>query len=133
MCYNHSRSDYMLNKINKDYKDDIKKIRLFLSSRPQVKGCFCYGIGEEFTGKKLNIKVPDDIKFGDEKALKKLKIPEEVIKSSSDDVEKQTLQAMEGFIHNLNTMHARAGAQVPFTSINSITGHPQISTGIGRD
>jgi ribonucleoside-triphosphate reductase len=25
---------------------------------------------------------------------------------------------MEGFIHNLNTMHSRAGAQVPFTSIN---------------
>lgn len=27
-------------------------------------------------------------------------------------------QAMEGFIHNLNTMHSRAGAQVPFSSIN---------------
>ncbi len=25
---------------------------------------------------------------------------------------------MEGFIHNLNTMHSRAGAQVPFSSIN---------------
>ncbi len=25
---------------------------------------------------------------------------------------------MEGFVHNLNTMHSRAGAQVPFTSIN---------------
>lgn len=29
-----------------------------------------------------------------------------------------TYQAMEGFIHNLNTMHSRAGAQVPFSSIN---------------
>ncbi|MGN1351589.1 MAG: anaerobic ribonucleoside triphosphate reductase [Clostridia bacterium] len=27
-------------------------------------------------------------------------------------------QAMEAFIHNLNTMHSRAGAQVPFSSIN---------------
>ena len=29
-----------------------------------------------------------------------------------------TYQAMEGLIHNLNTMHSRAGAQVPFSSIN---------------
>lgn len=29
-----------------------------------------------------------------------------------------TFQAMEAFIHNLNTMHSRAGAQVPFSSIN---------------
>lgn len=31
---------------------------------------------------------------------------------------RDTYQAMEGFIHNLNTMHSRAGAQVPFSSIN---------------
>lgn len=29
-----------------------------------------------------------------------------------------TYQAMEAFIHNLNSMHSRAGAQVPFSSIN---------------
>ena len=32
--------------------------------------------------------------------------------------EKITYQAMEAFVHNLNTMHSRAGAQVPFSSIN---------------
>lgn len=32
--------------------------------------------------------------------------------------ERDTYQAMEGLIHNLNTMHSRAGAQVPFSSIN---------------
>lgn len=30
----------------------------------------------------------------------------------------ETYKAMVGFIHNLNTMHSRAGAQVPFSSIN---------------
>ncbi|MCL2188851.1 MAG: anaerobic ribonucleoside-triphosphate reductase [Defluviitaleaceae bacterium] len=30
----------------------------------------------------------------------------------------ETYQAMEGFIYNLNTMHSRAGAQVPFSSVN---------------
>ena len=32
--------------------------------------------------------------------------------------DRQTFQAMEAFIHNLNTMHSRAGAQVPFSSVN---------------
>ncbi|MBR3414444.1 anaerobic ribonucleoside triphosphate reductase [Candidatus Saccharibacteria bacterium] len=72
----------------------------------------------EFADKHLKIEIPDDIKFGEDEKLKKLKVPASVIKASTEDTEKQTFQAMEGFIHNLNTMHSRAGAQVPFTSIN---------------
>ena len=72
----------------------------------------------KFTGKKLDLEVKDDYAFGDDDKLKKAKWPEAVIETSNDDVERETLQAMEGFIHNLNTMHSRAGAQVPFTSIN---------------
>lgn len=34
------------------------------------------------------------------------------------DTDRATYQAMEAFIHNLNTMNSRAGAQVPFSSIN---------------
>lgn len=34
------------------------------------------------------------------------------------ETERRTYQAMESFIHNLNTMHSRAGAQTPFSSIN---------------
>ena len=36
--------------------------------------------------------------------------------------EKDTYQAMEALIHNLNTMQSRAGAQTPFSSINYGTG-----------
>ncbi|MDD4036341.1 MAG: anaerobic ribonucleoside triphosphate reductase [Bacilli bacterium] len=32
--------------------------------------------------------------------------------------ERATYQSMEALIHNLNTMHSRAGAQVPFSSVN---------------
>ena len=32
--------------------------------------------------------------------------------------DRDTQQSMEGFVHNLNTMHSRAGAQTPFSSIN---------------
>ncbi|HEY4543191.1 MAG TPA: anaerobic ribonucleoside triphosphate reductase [Tissierellaceae bacterium] len=34
------------------------------------------------------------------------------------DTNTRTYQAMEALIHNLNTMHSRAGAQIPFSSIN---------------
>lgn len=37
------------------------------------------------------------------------------MKGSSDD---DLYQAMEAFIYNLNSMHSRAGAQVPFSSLN---------------
>lgn len=41
-----------------------------------------------------------------------------VEKYSSAEIDRETFQAMEAFIHNLNTMHSRAGAQIPFSSIN---------------
>ena len=37
---------------------------------------------------------------------------------SCRDVVEETHQAMEALIHNFNTLHSRAGAQVPFSSIN---------------
>lgn len=37
---------------------------------------------------------------------------------AEEKTRRDTYQAMEGLIHNLNTMHSRAGAQVPFSSIN---------------
>ena len=37
---------------------------------------------------------------------------------SCKDTDRATYQAMEALIHNLNTMHSRAGAQTPFSSIN---------------
>ena len=39
-------------------------------------------------------------------------------KKALKKTDKMTYQAMESFIHNLNTMHSRAGAQVPFSSVN---------------
>lgn len=34
------------------------------------------------------------------------------------ETDRATYQAMEALVHNLNTMHSRAGAQIPFSSIN---------------
>lgn len=39
-------------------------------------------------------------------------------KHATAETEQACHQAMESLIHNLNTMQSRAGAQVPFSSIN---------------
>ncbi|MEF9841789.1 MAG: anaerobic ribonucleoside triphosphate reductase [Raoultibacter sp.] len=39
-------------------------------------------------------------------------------KQAHADTDRATFQAMEALIHNLNTMHSRAGAQTPFSSVN---------------
>lgn len=46
------------------------------------------------------------------------KIKEYATKKSLEETDEATHQAMEAVIHNLNTMHSRAGAQVPFSSLN---------------
>lgn len=40
------------------------------------------------------------------------------VTAATDATDKATYQAMEALIHNLNTMNSRAGAQVPFSSVN---------------
>ncbi len=39
-------------------------------------------------------------------------------KNAAADTDRATFQAMEALVHNLNTMHSRAGAQTPFSSVN---------------
>ena len=46
------------------------------------------------------------------------KLAEKIYRQACADVEEETHQAMEALIHNFNTLHSRAGAQVPFSSIN---------------
>ncbi|MFZ5989176.1 MAG: anaerobic ribonucleoside triphosphate reductase [Bacillota bacterium] len=46
------------------------------------------------------------------------KAQEFAAKSAEAETDRSTYQAMEAFVHNLNTMHSRAGAQIPFSSIN---------------
>ena len=53
--------------------------------------------------------------FGRENAGK---IQQFALTKTEKETDAATYQAMEAFIHNLNTMHSRAGAQTPFSSIN---------------
>lgn len=67
-----------------------------------------------------------DYLVAESKELAKIGIKEDIIKKiqkfttkySEQEIDRATYQAMEAFVHNLNTMHSRAGAQIPFSSIN---------------
>lgn len=45
-------------------------------------------------------------------------IQSQALEQAVQETDRATYQAMEALIHNLNTMHSRAGAQTPFSSIN---------------
>lgn len=61
----------------------------------------------------LKIKLKEKMSESDaERAVK------HIIKNSNKQTDRATYQAMEALIHNLNTMHSRAGAQIPFSSLN---------------
>ena len=60
-------------------------------------------------------KVLADAGVAEETASKALEF---AAKRATAATERATYQAMEALIHNLNTMHSRAGAQTPFSSIN---------------
>jgi len=88
----------------------------------------------EFTGfdtfvnvNKINDKVDKldsiefDLNYLDDCAKDSDKVKEIFVKAydiAYKKTDRRTYQAMEAFVHNLNTMHSRAGAQVPFSSIN---------------
>lgn len=46
------------------------------------------------------------------------KVIDFTLSESEVEIQRKTYQAMESVIHNLNSMHSRAGAQTPFSSIN---------------
>ena len=81
---------------------------------------------EEISGEwpKLEDNSPDykaaENKILTEKYGEKLagKLQRFAFKHAETETDRATFQAMEALIHNLNTMHSRAGAQIPFSSLN---------------
>ncbi|EQK44483.1 anaerobic ribonucleoside-triphosphate reductase [[Clostridium] bifermentans ATCC 638] len=82
---------------------------------------------EENTDTKASISLDESyINLEKRELINRLNIKDDVAKKSQKfaykeaykETDRNTYQAMEAFIHNLNTMHSRAGAQVPFSSVN---------------
>lgn len=72
-------------------------------------------------------KMGDDSQYREEeaKALREFISEDDIAKVqkigkeyADKEIKRATYQAMEALVHNLNTMHSRAGAQIPFSSIN---------------
>ncbi len=89
-------------------EETLKKIRedIILGGKELRMGDYeAYRDAEKEELAKLNVEKIDKCqKFAFDSALK--------------ETDRATYQAMEALIHNLNTMHSRAGAQTPFSSIN---------------
>ncbi len=45
-------------------------------------------------------------------------IPDPIIKAAIEETDKETYQAMEALVHNLNSLFSRSGNQLPFSSVN---------------
>ena len=75
--------------------------------QPTLEGC-----GDYFAAERLAL-AP---RFGEEAEIQKAQ--EFAHYRAVKETDRATYQAMEALIHNLNTMHSRAGAQTPFSSIN---------------
>ena len=94
-----------------DIEDDIKAMMEDIQSKtglyPKMEGI------EEYQAHELAILTE---KYGDEAEMQKCQ--RAAFHYALKETDRATYQAMEAFIHNLNTMHSRAGAQTPFSSIN---------------
>ncbi len=93
-----------------DQEEQVKNIGLEIEKEHGVFPCMAWDNNYlELEKEKLQELLPDaDIE----------RLQKKAIKFADEEIERRTYQAMEAFIHNLNTMHSRAGAQVPFSSIN---------------
>ncbi|MBR3374948.1 MAG: anaerobic ribonucleoside triphosphate reductase [Firmicutes bacterium] len=96
-----------------DGQDKAKTICLDIESKYDVRPCMAWDNNYmEIERVELKKILPNV----DEAELEKMQ--GRARKFADKEIRRKTYQAMEALIHNLNTMHSRAGAQVPFSSIN---------------
>ena len=100
----------MLFKAVSDPEDDIRAIISQIFEKTGLSPTL--ESNEEYLARELKFLVE---KYGEE-GIKT--VQETAIHFAIKETDRATFQAMEAFIHNLNTMHSRAGAQTPFSSIN---------------
>ena len=99
-----------------DTEDEKQTIAQVLEEAQQKTGC---GPRLEIGAKEFDAAVVESLcshyEITEQKAARLVEVARHRAERKAD---RDTYQAMEGFVHNLNTMHSRAGAQTPFSSIN---------------
>lgn len=98
--------------LDEDPEDELKKLREKITEEtglyPRLENSQPY----------LDAELPRLAEMYGNKTGKIAKIQKVALLYTEKETDRATFQAMEAFIHNLNTMHSRAGAQTPFSSIN---------------
>lgn len=126
--FDYDMSKGVYKTFRKSYIDNLSKgLELLLGKNDYEKLKEIVYTTEKHTQNKVGLKQSEEYKNTERKKLiDEFNIDEELARKIQDfaynnaykETDRQTYQSMEGFIHNLNTMHSRAGAQVPFSSIN---------------
>ena len=126
--FDYDMSKGVYKTFRKSYIDNLSKgLELLLGKNDYEKLKEIVYTTEKHTQNKVGLKQSEEYKNTERKKLiNEFNIDEELARKIQDfaynnaykETDRQTYQSMEGFIHNLNTMHSRAGAQVPFSSIN---------------
>lgn len=98
-----------------DYEDNKKLAEDIINKTEQLSGEIArLGGNDNSKYNEVQLQLLNE-HFSDNISKKILKFASE---HANEETNRATYQAMEAFVHNLNTMHSRAGAQVPFSSIN---------------
>ena len=96
-----------------DVEDGVERMKALAGKIEHEHGVFpCMAWDNNYE----ELELAELIKFIPEAEAKKMQ--DRSRKFADKEIRRKTYQAMEAFIHNLNTVHSRAGAQVPFSSIN---------------
>ncbi len=96
-----------------DIDDATEKVKAIGEEIEKNEGvCPCMAWGNNYKELEAN----ELAKFIDKENIEKFQT--KATKYADEEIRRATYQAMEALVHNLNTMHSRAGAQVPFSSIN---------------
>ena len=105
----------VLKTFKKEFKQELSELLDFEGILPLIKFDKALEIIDKLESIEFDMKLFDDF-------TSKSKKIEEIFNTAYENAikktDRSTFQAMEAFIHNLNTMHSRAGAQVPFSSVN---------------
>lgn len=101
-------------------KSFIKHLIMLVKFDNERTGDRLYDAHKKLFNKYLEYKTVNCDEF--RKYLDPFGVDDGIFKTALKLTERDTYQAMEALIHNLNTMQSRAGAQTPFSSINYGTG-----------
>ena len=124
--FDYAMADGVRKSYNKIYRNNVIKFANFITQHQvdytdQMKAFFTDLITQGKGPKYLNSESDQTVfaalveKFPE---IDFSKIRADIVEDSKREIKEQTYQAMEALVHNLNTMHSRAGAQVPFSSLN---------------